>query len=70
MFAFTMVIVRGNPVSQLWIALQCYLVLYVVDKILLRLYGTAENAAAKRKLIFPAEKRAVHVEPAPRSGKN
>jgi len=36
-FAFTMVVIRGNPISQIWIALQCYIVLYLLDKVLIRM---------------------------------
>lgn len=35
--AFTVVIVRGNPISQIWIASQCFICLLVVDRIIMRL---------------------------------
>lgn len=34
--AFTPVIIRGNPVSQLWIAFQCLVLLLLIDKLILR----------------------------------
>lgn len=53
--AFVPVIVRGNPISQLWIAAQCIVVIYVIDLLLMKLtYGFA---APTRVLVQEPGKR-------------
>lgn len=41
--AFTVVVVRGNPISQLWISVQCFVVVWVVLRLQLKLIGLLDR---------------------------
>lgn len=68
MAGFTTVIVRGNPVSQLWIAAQCWAVLLLIDWLIRHFVRNAYHR--RERMLIPARRqppRTTNPQPAPPS---